>query len=148
MKVLLFGGAGYIGTHVALAFLERGDEVGIYDNLSTGLESNVSPKAKFYLGDILDREHVREVLSEGWDVAVHPYPDHRVPQGGMQELHPLFLCSHIRGAAVSSNRREASDKPGELLWLYKALHRGEPRMVFKTQGSELCSPQILQCRRI
>ena len=71
MKVLLFGGAGYIGTHVALAFLERGDEVGIYDNLSTGLESNVSPKAKFYLGDILDREHVREVLSEGWDVAVH-----------------------------------------------------------------------------
>ena len=55
MKVILFGGAGYIGTHVALSFLERGDEVGIYDNLSTGLESNVSPDAKFYLGDILDR---------------------------------------------------------------------------------------------
>ena len=44
MKVLLFGGAGYIGTHVALAFLDRGDEVGIYDNLSTGLESTVSLK--------------------------------------------------------------------------------------------------------
>ena len=71
MKVILFGGAGYIGTHVALSFLERGDEVGIYDNLSTGLESNVSPDAKFYLGDILDRDRVREVLSEGWDVAVH-----------------------------------------------------------------------------
>lgn len=71
MKVLLFGGAGYIGTHVALAFLDRGDTVGIFDNLSSGLESNVSPKAKFYLGDILDRERVSEVLSEGWDVAVH-----------------------------------------------------------------------------
>ena len=31
MKVLLFGGAGYIGTHVAMAFLDRGDHVGIYD---------------------------------------------------------------------------------------------------------------------
>lgn len=70
MKVLLFGGAGYIGTHVSMAFLERGDEVGIYDNLSTGLRSNVSPKAKFYEGDILDRKHVAAVLSEGWDCAV------------------------------------------------------------------------------
>ena len=33
MKVLLFGGAGYIGTHVAIAFLDRGDTVGIFDNL-------------------------------------------------------------------------------------------------------------------
>lgn len=70
MKVLLFGGAGYIGTHVAMAFLDRGDEVGIFDNLSTGLRSNVSPKAKFYEGDILDRKRVAEVLSEGWDCAV------------------------------------------------------------------------------
>lgn len=71
MKVLLFGGAGYIGTHVAMAFLDRGDEVGIYDNLSSGLESNISPKAKFYKGDILDAAHVGEVLSEGWDAVVH-----------------------------------------------------------------------------
>ncbi len=71
MRVILFGGAGYIGTHVALSFLERGDEVGIYDNLSTGLMSNVSDKAEFYLGDILDRNRVREVLSKGWDVSVH-----------------------------------------------------------------------------
>ena len=52
MKVLLFGGAGYIGTHVAMAFLDRGDTVGIYDNLSTGLRSNVSDKAEFYEGDM------------------------------------------------------------------------------------------------
>lgn len=71
MKVLLFGGAGYIGTHVAMAFLDRGDHVGIYDNLSTGLRSNVPEKAEFFEGDILDRERVREVLSKGWDAAVH-----------------------------------------------------------------------------
>lgn len=71
MKVLLFGGAGYIGTHVAMAFLDRGDTVGIYDNLSTGLRSNVSPNATLYEGDILDRERVGEVLAEGWDAVVH-----------------------------------------------------------------------------
>lgn len=70
MRVLLFGGAGYIGSHVALSFLENGDTVGIFDNLSTGLLSNVDKRSKFYEGDILDRERVREVLSEGWDTAV------------------------------------------------------------------------------
>lgn len=54
MKVLLFGGAGYIGTHVALEFLERKDTVGIFDNLSSGLRSNVSPDALFFEGDIQD----------------------------------------------------------------------------------------------
>ena len=71
MKVLLFGGAGYIGTHVAISFLERGDTVGIYDNLSSGLLENVQKGSKFYLGDIMDREKVSEVLSEGWDAVVH-----------------------------------------------------------------------------
>lgn len=71
MKVLLFGGAGYIGTHVAMAFLDRGDHVGIYDNLSSGLRSNVPEGAEFFEGDILDREKVAEVLSKGWDAAVH-----------------------------------------------------------------------------
>ena len=71
MKVLLFGGAGYIGTHVAMAFLDRGDHVGIYDNLSSGLRLNVPEGAEFFEGDILDREKVAEVLSKGWDAAVH-----------------------------------------------------------------------------
>lgn len=71
MKVLLFGGAGYIGTHVALNFLDRRDTVGIFDNLSTGLRENVSDQALFFEGDIRDRERVAQVLSEGWDAVVH-----------------------------------------------------------------------------
>ncbi len=71
MKVLLFGGAGYIGTHVALEFLDRNDTVGIFDNFSSGLRSNVSEKATLYEGDIRDAERVLEVLKEGWDVVIH-----------------------------------------------------------------------------
>lgn len=72
MRVLLFGGAGYIGSHVALSFLKRGDEVGIFDNFSTGLKSNIYKGTKVYEGDILDRDAVRNALEDGkWDAVVH-----------------------------------------------------------------------------
>ena len=77
MRVLLFGGAGYIGTHVAIAFMDRGDHVGIYDNLSTGLRSNVPEGASFYEGDILDREHVamwqRSFPKDGMQRSILPH---------------------------------------------------------------------------
>ena len=47
MRVLLCGGAGYIGTHVALQFLDRGDTVGIFYDLSSGLKENVNAKSQF-----------------------------------------------------------------------------------------------------
>lgn len=71
MNVLLFGGAGYIGTHVALAFLKRGDTVGIYDDFSTGLRENVDSRAILYNANILDSNAVGEALSRGWDAVVH-----------------------------------------------------------------------------
>lgn len=71
MRVLLLGGAGYIGTHVALDFIERGDSVGIYDNLSSGFMKNILPESTFYQGDILDAARLGEVLSIGWDAVVH-----------------------------------------------------------------------------
>jgi UDP-glucose 4-epimerase len=71
MRVLLFGGAGYIGTHVALAFLERGDTVGIFDNFSSGLRENIQEGCTLYEGSILDEDAVDNALKEGWDVVVH-----------------------------------------------------------------------------
>ncbi|MCF7934610.1 MAG: UDP-glucose 4-epimerase GalE [Spirochaetia bacterium] len=71
MKILLFGGAGYIGTHVALAFQERGDTVGIYDNFSSGLRENLLEGSIVYEGDILDRTRLQEVLAQKWDAVVH-----------------------------------------------------------------------------
>jgi UDP-glucose 4-epimerase len=54
MKILIIGGAGYIGSHVALEFLNKNYEVKIFDNLSTGELENVPPQAEFVKGDILD----------------------------------------------------------------------------------------------
>lgn len=71
MKVLLCGGAGYIGTHVAMAFAKRGDTVGIFDDFSSGLHTNVHPSSRLYEGSVLDQRALSNALHEGWDVVVH-----------------------------------------------------------------------------
>lgn len=71
MRVLLFGGAGYIGTHVAQAFIERGDTVGIYDNFSSGLKENIIEGSIVYEADILDRAALDSALADGWDAVIH-----------------------------------------------------------------------------
>jgi UDP-glucose 4-epimerase len=55
-KILVTGGAGFIGSHVVELFLDKGYEVVILDDLSTGRESNLDPRAKFYKMDIRSPE--------------------------------------------------------------------------------------------
>ena len=56
MKVLVTGGAGFIGSHVTDMLIEAGHDVVVVDNLSTGRLSNLNPKAKFYQVDIRSPE--------------------------------------------------------------------------------------------
>jgi UDP-glucose 4-epimerase len=58
MPVLVTGGAGYIGSHVTYALLERGETVIVVDNLTSGLRNLVSPDAIFTEGDVGDREMI------------------------------------------------------------------------------------------
>jgi len=70
-KVLVTGGAGFIGSHVADAHLERGDRVWIVDDLSSGRMDNVPPGAEFHRMDIADpgvRHLIRDV---GFDLVNH-----------------------------------------------------------------------------
>ena len=54
MKVLITGGAGYIGSHMALELLDQDNEVVILDNLTSGSKNIIPPKATFIEGDISD----------------------------------------------------------------------------------------------
>ncbi len=56
MKVLVTGGAGFIGSHIVDALIERGHQVVVVDNLSTGFLENVNPSATFYKMSIGDAE--------------------------------------------------------------------------------------------
>lgn len=72
MRVLVTGGAGYIGSVVAEQLLARGDHVVVYDNLLTGHPRAVPPRARFVRGDIADAAVLRATLrDEGIEAVVH-----------------------------------------------------------------------------
>lgn len=70
MRVLITGGAGYIGSHVVLDFLKRGHQVTVFDNLSTGWEANVPVGVELIKGDILDRDTLFAAV-RGYEAVVH-----------------------------------------------------------------------------
>ena len=64
MKTLIIGGAGYIGSHVVLEFCNRGKEVIVFDNLSTGHLSNVDSRAEFIEGSILNQSELNSAFEK------------------------------------------------------------------------------------
>ncbi len=68
MKVLVLGGAGYIGSHTVYELIDDGQDVVIIDNLETGHIEAVHEKAKFYKGDIRDRAFLDDVFSKETDI--------------------------------------------------------------------------------
>jgi UDP-glucose 4-epimerase len=62
--VLITGGAGYIGSHAAYAFLDAGADVVVLDDLSTGVQANLPRSAPFYKGDVADRRLVTRIVRE------------------------------------------------------------------------------------
>lgn len=71
MKILVIGGAGYIGSHVVKALMKNGHEITVFDNLSTGLRQNLFKQNKFIYGDILIKEDLDSVFSQGFDACFH-----------------------------------------------------------------------------
>ncbi len=63
MKILVTGGAGFIGSNVVDGYIEEGHEVVVVDNLISGRKENVNPKARFYQLDIRSAE-IRDVIKE------------------------------------------------------------------------------------
>jgi UDP-glucose 4-epimerase len=117
-KILVTGGAGFIGSHIADAFLHRGDDVWIVDDLSSGKRSNIPDGARFHELDIRDAalEHVfRE--AGGFDVISH---------------HAAQIDVRI---SVADPRRDAGiNVDGFLNVTENALRHGCGRFVFVSSG--------------
>lgn len=73
MKVLVTGGAGYIGSFAVKTLLEKGNDVIIIDSLERGHEESLNDKARFYKGDVIDKGFLKEVFEkEGkFDAVLH-----------------------------------------------------------------------------
>ena len=72
MKILLTGGAGYIGSHTALSLIDRGYSVTIIDNLITGTKKLIPSQAEYKECDIADRKSVEKILKKNkFDIVMH-----------------------------------------------------------------------------
>lgn len=62
MSILVLGGAGYIGSHAVYQLIDKGYNVVVVDNLQTGHQEAIHPRAKFYQGDIRDKQFLQKVF--------------------------------------------------------------------------------------
>ncbi len=72
MRVLVTGGAGFVGSHVVASLLDRGDDVVVFDNLRQGHRAAVLPGAELIVGDLADAAATEAALARGgWDAVLH-----------------------------------------------------------------------------
>lgn len=71
MKILVTGGAGFIGSHVADALVEEGHDVHVLDDLSSGKEANVPDRATFHEMDIRSKDAARLIEAQQYEILVH-----------------------------------------------------------------------------
>ena len=72
MKVLVVGGAGYIGAHIVDLLCDQNHEVVVFDNLSSGFEENLNKKSELFVGDILNPKDLENVFNNfSFDAVIH-----------------------------------------------------------------------------
>lgn len=99
MKTFVTGGAGFIGSHIVDRLMERGDEVIVYDNMSSGIEDFISQhlensKFKFVEADILNLKKLKEEM-KGVDLVFH-MAAHADVRGGFED-HKIDLDQNLVG---------------------------------------------------
>ena len=80
MKVLVTGGAGFIGSHIVDRLIEAGFQTVVLDNLSAGCLANVNPAARFMQKDVRDRDLADLLRAEPFDFVVHQAAQTTVPK--------------------------------------------------------------------
>jgi UDP-glucose 4-epimerase len=107
MKILVTGGAGFIGSHVVDGYIESGHSVAVVDNLFTGRKENLNPNATFYEADIRSQEIATIIEKERPEVINHHAAQISVP-ASVEE--PCFDADvNVKGFL---NIMEASRKNG------------------------------------
>jgi len=134
MKILVTGGAGYIGSVVTEFLIDSGHEVVIIDNLSTGHRGALNPGAEFNEGDLLDTVFVEKVLADGVEAVCHFAAFSQV---GESVTDPLkYYTNNVTGAVslLSAMKRTGTR---HFLFSSTAAVYGEPEETPITEDSTL-----------
>jgi UDP-glucose 4-epimerase len=123
MKILVVGGAGYIGSHVAREFLDSGHEVTVFDNLSTGCRENLFPEGRFAKGDIHDYPSLVQAM-KGQDAAIYLAA---AKAAGESMLKPEKYSVQNLCGAVNMVNAAAEAGVGKLIFSSSAATYGSPK---------------------
>jgi len=110
MKVLVTGGAGYIGSVCVEQLLERGYEVAVFDNLSEGHKKAVDPRARFFQGNLGDRTVIRHAMGEFRPDAVMHFAANALVGESMQNPSKYFRNNVANGVNLLDMAVEAGAK--------------------------------------
>lgn len=120
-RVIVTGGAGFIGSHIVDALIEAGYEVAVIDNLSTGRRENLNPRAAFYEVDICDAEALERVFAETKPIAVN---------------HQAAMAD-VRGSLEEPDAYAMVNVVGTLRLLKAACQHGVRRIVMASTGGAI-----------
>ena len=126
MKVLVIGGAGYIGSHVVKEMMKAGHKVTVFDNLSSGLRCNLFPQNDFIYGNILIPSDLDAAFEQGFDAFVH--------------------LAAFKAAGESMEKPEkysVNNITGTLNIMNSALKYNCKKMIFSSSAATFGEPQYL-----
>ena len=127
MSVLITGGAGYIGSHMAHHLVEAGEDIVVLDNLSTGVEKNLPRNIPFIKGDIADATLVAKILGD----------------------HKVDSIIHFAGSVVVPESVEkpldyyANNTSGARSLIETAVRQGIANFIFSSTAAVYGTPEVL-----
>ncbi|HEV7797173.1 MAG TPA: UDP-glucose 4-epimerase GalE, partial [Pyrinomonadaceae bacterium] len=107
MRILVTGGAGYIGSVIVEELLRAGHELTVYDNLNEGHRAAVSPGAEFVHADLLDRERLKSTLRQrNIEVVIHTASDSLAGES-MQHPAKCYETNFLAGLSLLGVMKDA-----------------------------------------
>lgn len=126
MTILVSGGAGYIGSHMVLALLDRGEKVVVLDDLSTGFWWAVPPEAVFVQGDSGDQALVERLVAEHGVSAIAHFAARIVVPESVSDPLGYYLANTVKTRAL----------------LESAVRSGVRRVIFSSTAAVYGEPSV------
>ena len=126
MKVLVIGGAGYIGSHVVKEMMKAGHKVTVFDNLSSGLRCNLFAQNDFIYGNILIPQDLEAAFAQGFDAFVH-----------------LAAFKAAGESMLVPEKYSVNNITGTINIMNAAVKYGCKKMIFSSSAAVFGAPQYL-----
>jgi UDP-glucose 4-epimerase len=127
MRVLITGGAGYIGSVIAEDLVAEGHQVFVYDNLARGHRAAVTPEAELIVGDLLERDKLVRIFGEN----------------GIEAVIHLAAYSQIGESVADPHKYYNNNLGGGLSLLGAMVESGVKRIVFSSTCAVYGTPASL-----